>query len=137
VKFSLGVMFTAFGFLFLSGATAFFSPNDTTSPWWLVGNYLFLTIGELLLSPIGLAMVTKLAPPHFVGMMMGVWFLMTSVGFLAGSLLSTLADVPKDAALSVSLGIYSHAFTVFGVLAMVAAAGCLLLVPYLKKLILE
>lgn len=135
VKFSLGVAFTAFGFLFLSGATAFFGQGGLSSPWWLVCNYFFLTIGELLLSPIGLAMVTKLSPPNIVGMMMGIWFLMTSVGFLAGSFLSTLADVPKQASLDVSLAIYSHTFTVFGLFAMAAALGCFMLVPYLKKLI--
>jgi proton-dependent oligopeptide transporter, POT family len=136
MKFSIGVLSMAFAFLFLSGAIALFSKAGVLSPWWLVGNYFFFTIGELLLSPIGLAMVTKLAPPNFVGMMMGIWFLMTSVGYLLGSMLATLADVPKEAAANVSIVIYSHAFTLFGSLAMAVALVCFLLVPYLKKLIL-
>lgn len=135
MKFSLGVLMLAFGFLFLGGATAFFSQGGISSPWCLAIYYLFQTMGELLLSPIGLAMVTRLSPPHLVGMMMGVWFLMTSTGFLIGSFLATLADVPKDALPEVSGAIYSHTFYLFGFLAMIFAAGCLLLIPYLKKLI--
>ncbi len=136
MKFSIGVLSLAFAFLFLSGAIGLFSKGGVLSPWWLVGNYFFFTVGELLVSPIGLAMVTRLAPPNFVGMMMGVWFLMTSVGYLLGSMLATLANVPKEAAANVSIEIYSHAFMLFGSLAMAAALVCFLLVPYLKKLIL-
>src|SRR5262249_52101882 len=50
------------------------------SPWWLVGVYLLHTIGELCLSPVGLSVVTKLAPARIVGAMMGVWFLSLSFG---------------------------------------------------------
>jgi len=137
MKFSLGVLCLALGFLFLSGAMAFFSKGGISSPWWVFCFYFFLTIGELLISPIGLAMVTRLAPPNFVGMMMGIWFLTTSLGFLIGSLLSTLADVSKEAALNVSLAVYSHAFSVFGFLALALAIVSFLLVPYLKRLILN
>ena len=53
---------------------------------WLLGVYLLHTIGELCLSPVGLSSMTKLAPERAVGMMMGVWFLASSVGnFLGGS----------------------------------------------------
>jgi proton-dependent oligopeptide transporter, POT family len=134
-KFSLAILMLAIGFLFLSGATAFFSASGLFSPWWLVSYYFFMTVGELLLSPIGLSMITKLSPPNLVGMMMGIWFLMMSAGFLVGSLLSTLAVVPKDASLEASLSVYSHAFTVFGLLAMAAALGSFLLIPYLKRII--
>ena len=136
MKFSMGVLSMAFAFLFLSGAISLFSNEGMLSPWWLACNYFFFTIGELLLSPIGLSMVTRLAPPNFVGMMMGIWFLMTSLGYLMGSLFATMANVPKEAAANVSLPIYSHAFTVFGALAMAAALVSFMLVPYLKKLIL-
>lgn len=136
MKFSIGILWVAIGFLFLGGATAFFGDGGITSPWWLAGSYFCQTIGELLLSPIGLAMITRLSPPNLVGMMMGVWFLMSSTGFLIGSFLATWADVPKDVTPEVSALIYSHAFTLYGVLSMVLALGSFLLVPYLKKLIL-
>ena len=50
------------------------------SPNWLVSTYLVLTFAELLLSPIGISFVTKVAPPKYKGMMMGGWFVATAVG---------------------------------------------------------
>ncbi len=50
------------------------------SPWWLIGAYAVLTLGELLLSPMGLSLVSKVAPARFKGMMMGGWFVATAIG---------------------------------------------------------
>ncbi len=50
------------------------------SPNWLISTYLVLTFAELLLSPIGISFVTKVAPPKYAGMMMGGWFVATAVG---------------------------------------------------------
>ncbi len=91
-KFAFGLLFVGLGFLLLvppSLASAYdppamTSPNDV-SPMWLVGVYLLHTIGELTLSPVGLSVVTKLAPQQIVGSMMGVWFLSVAIGnFLGG-----------------------------------------------------
>ena len=67
-------------FLFMMGAVMQRGGEvaDTSvkaSVMWLLGFYMFSTIGELFVSPIGLSMVTKLAPPHLSSLMMGVWFL--------------------------------------------------------------
>jgi POT family proton-dependent oligopeptide transporter len=50
------------------------------SPSWLVGAYAVLTLGELMLSPMGLALVAKVAPPRHLGLMMGGWFVATAIG---------------------------------------------------------
>jgi POT family proton-dependent oligopeptide transporter len=50
------------------------------SPWWLVASYFLSELGELSLSPVGLSLVTKLAPVRVLGLMMGVWFLSNAVG---------------------------------------------------------
>ena len=50
------------------------------SPNWLIGTYLILTFGELLLSPMGISFVSKVAPPKYKGMMMGGWFVATAIG---------------------------------------------------------
>ena len=50
------------------------------SPYWLISVYLILTFGELLLSPMGISFVSKVAPPKYKGMMMGMWFVATAVG---------------------------------------------------------
>ena len=58
------------------GAKTFASPN------WLIGTYLVLTFGELLLSPMGISFVSKVAPPKYKGAMMGGWFVATALGNL-------------------------------------------------------
>jgi POT family proton-dependent oligopeptide transporter len=59
--------------------------GQTVLPTWLVLTYLFHTFGELCLSPVGLSSMSKLAPPRFVGQILGVWFLATAIGVnLAG-----------------------------------------------------
>ncbi|MBR1402111.1 MAG: peptide MFS transporter [Prevotella sp.] len=50
------------------------------SPYWLITTYLVLTFGELLLSPMGISFVSKVAPPKYKGMMMGGWFVATAIG---------------------------------------------------------
>ena len=50
------------------------------SPYWLITVYLILTFGELLLSPMGISFVSKVAPPKYKGMMMGMWFVATALG---------------------------------------------------------
>lgn len=75
-KFSLGLIFLGLGFVSLCGAALQIDASETVkaSPWWLVVAYIFHTIGELCLSPIGLSMVTKLSPLRFLSLMMGLWF---------------------------------------------------------------
>ncbi len=77
VKFALGLVLLAIGFLFMIGAVLEMGGDASakSSMWWLVGAYFFHTMGELCLSPIGLSMVTKLAPLRIVSLMMGAWFL--------------------------------------------------------------
>jgi POT family proton-dependent oligopeptide transporter len=73
------------GFALLAVGSQLAQSGVKVSPLWLTGVYLLHTFGELCLSPVGLSAMTKLAPVRIGGMMMGVWFLATSVGnFLAG-----------------------------------------------------
>jgi proton-dependent oligopeptide transporter, POT family len=59
------------------------------SAWWLIGNLFFATIGELYLSPVGLSLVTKVAPARLVSMVMGLWFLSYFAGEYMSGLLGT------------------------------------------------
>jgi POT family proton-dependent oligopeptide transporter len=71
------------------------SHGSQVSPWWLVGCYLFQTLGELCLSPVGLSAMTKLAPARAGGFVMGIWFLAASVGnWLAGKAGSLFESMP-------------------------------------------
>jgi POT family proton-dependent oligopeptide transporter len=65
------------------------------SPWWLIISYFVIEIGELALSPVGLSVVTKLAPARIVGLTMGLWFLSNAVGNkLAGWAAGFFSSVP-------------------------------------------
>jgi POT family proton-dependent oligopeptide transporter len=85
-KFSMGLFFLGAGFGVMILAAMAASNGQKVSPLWLVLTYLCHTVGELCLSPVGLSAMTRLAPARVVGLMMGVWFLATSVGNkIAGS----------------------------------------------------
>jgi POT family proton-dependent oligopeptide transporter len=135
MKFSLGILCMAIGFLVLYAGNRLFNVDGVSSPWWLVLSYFIQTIGELLLSPIGMAMVTRLSPRHLVGMMMGVWFLTNAAAFAIGGGLATLSAVPKDATIPEALEIYDHAFLLYGLSAAVLTVVSFALTPYLKRLI--
>lgn len=82
LKFSLGLVLLGLGFLVMVFATARAATGVEVSPAWLIATYLLHTTGELCLSPVGLSVVTKLAPERKVGQMMGIWFMSISLGNL-------------------------------------------------------
>ncbi|GAB4115205.1 MAG: hypothetical protein Kow001_16400 [Acidobacteriota bacterium] len=95
-KLAWGLFITAVSTLFMLGAVAVSNGGlEKVSPWWLVGTYGVITIGELCLSPMGLALVSKLAPTRVTALMMGGWFLATAIGNkLAGVLAGFWETVP-------------------------------------------
>jgi POT family proton-dependent oligopeptide transporter len=96
-KFAYGLFFVGLGFLVVAGGALVSLQNNKApvSPMWLVVLYLCHTIGELLLSPVGLSTVTKLAPARLVSSMMGVWFLALSLGnFIGGSVAGLFETMP-------------------------------------------
>ncbi|MEY8486640.1 peptide MFS transporter [uncultured Parabacteroides sp.] len=76
------MMFASFGLLTPDAQASAVAAGDASfvSPNWLVSTYLVLTFGELLLSPMGISFVSKVAPPKYKGMMMGGWFVATAIG---------------------------------------------------------
>ena len=91
-KFAVGLFFLAAGFAVMVGAAVAARNGEQVSPMWLALTYLLHTIGELWLSPVGLSAMTKLAPARVTGLMMGVWFLATSVGNYVGGQISGLYE---------------------------------------------
>ncbi len=79
VKFALGLLFVALSFAWMVPA-ARLTTQGLVSPVWLLVLFLLQTIGEMLLSPVGLSTMTKLAPPRLLGLVMGIWFLAASLG---------------------------------------------------------
>lgn len=88
VKFGLGLLGLAAGFLVLSWGAAHASPDSPVGPEWLIVTYFLHTCGELALSPVGLSSMTKLAPKSRVSQMMGIWFVATAVGNLFAGLVA-------------------------------------------------
>ncbi|GAB2466821.1 MFS transporter [Hymenobacter qilianensis] len=126
VKMGLGMVLLGMGFLFMVGAVMERGGDvsDTTvkaSILWLLATYFFHTIGELCLSPIGLSMVTRLAPISYTSALMGVWFLAPFVAQIAGGYIAAYVE---------ELG----ALKVFGLIAGFVILAGLILIAIAKKL---
>jgi POT family proton-dependent oligopeptide transporter len=86
-KMAVGMIILGLGFVVLAVADARAHAIGSVGPWWLVAVYLLHTLGELCLSPVGLSMVTKLAPARLAALLMGVWLLANAAAnYLAGIL---------------------------------------------------
>ena len=87
IKFAIGLALATVAFWVMTQASRAAEGGDLVSPFWLVGVYVLLTLGELMLSPIGLSMITKLAPGKLVSVVMGLWMASFAAGnYLAGML---------------------------------------------------
>jgi POT family proton-dependent oligopeptide transporter len=130
VKFAIGLVLLGLGFAILAfGAMAI--PNGATtakiSMIFLVLAYLFHTLGELTLSPVGLSYVSKLTPPKLMGIIFGVWFGATAVAnYLGGMTASFIEPISHQVGLS-------GFFLIFTVIPIAAGIVLVLMSPYLKK----
>jgi POT family proton-dependent oligopeptide transporter len=79
-KMAIGMMLSAVCFFIMYFAGKAGGDTGKVSPAWLIGAYFVLTSGELMLSPMGLSLVSKVAPARFRGLMMGGWFVATAIG---------------------------------------------------------
>jgi POT family proton-dependent oligopeptide transporter len=124
VKFALALFFLALGFVCMVGAVME-QGGDTsvkTSMLWLVGAFFFHTLGELCLSPIGLSMVTKLAPLRLASLMMGAWFGFNAIAnYVAGLIGSHVGEL--------------GALSIFGGIAITATLSGVLLLMFSGTLV--
>ncbi len=138
VKFGLALAGVGGGFLFLVWGSQFAGPDFKVGLWWLAGLYFIHSVAELMISPVGLSMVTKLSIARVVGLMMGLWFVSIACAQYVGGLVAQVASVETVGGqvtnLKVSLDTYTQVFETIG-LAAAAIGGLLLLIsPLLKKL---
>jgi POT family proton-dependent oligopeptide transporter len=121
-KFALGLVFVGLAFLVLVPAAASAQGEGIrVSPWWLITAYAITELGELCISPVGLSLVTKLAPLRILGLMMGVWFLSNSAGNkLAGYAATFFSTMPLD--------------TLFGTVAAITIVAGLILAVMVKPI---
>jgi POT family proton-dependent oligopeptide transporter len=130
-KFGLGLIFNGLGFTGLMFALSRLVDAHGLIPFWpLTLCYVLQTVGELCLSPIGLSMVTKLAPPRLVGVAMGGWFLSLAVG---GNLSGLLAgQISGESGMTAASALSGFTFSFY----LLAGAGVLLLLisPLINRL---
>jgi POT family proton-dependent oligopeptide transporter len=130
-KFGLGLLGNALGFLVLMFAlTQLVDGNGLIPLWPLVLCYVLQSIGELCLSPIGLSMVTKLAPVRYVGLAMGAWFLSVATGNNLSGILA--GEISGETGMTVESALAGFSFSFY----LLLGAGILLLVisPLINKL---
>jgi POT family proton-dependent oligopeptide transporter len=127
-KIAWGLFITALSVLFMIGAVwASSGGQDKVSGWWLVGTYGVITVGELCLSPMGLSLVSKLAPARVAALMMGGWFLATAIGNkLAGVLAAFWERMPLVGIFGINFGA-----------ALVAATAIALMTPWIRRVMAE
>jgi len=138
IKFSMALVLVGAGFLLLTYAANNFANVDFRVPlMFLALTYLLHTLGELCLSPVGLSMITKLSVDRVVGLMMGVWFLSSSVAHIAAGFIAqatsseTVAGVVTDPAQA--LKTYGDIFGTIGWTGVAVGVVLLVLSPVLKK----
>jgi len=133
-KMSAAMVLLGVGFAFMVVGALRSDGGQLVSPLWLVAAYSFHTFGELCLSPIGLAMVTRLAPLKLASLLMGAWFFSTAIAeFLAGQL-AALTDKVARGELFHLLGGQADFYFIFVVSSAVAAVLLAALTPTLKRL---
>lgn len=126
MKFTLGLLFVALSFVLMVPA-AKLTAQGLVSPVWLLSVFFLQTVGEMLLSPVGLSTMTKLAPARLVGLVMGIWFLAAALG---NKLAGVLAGEFKSENAAELATFFWHQAIWVGV----ATAALFALVPWVKKL---
>ena len=123
-KFVIALILISFSFIILAFA-GHLSLNEKVSPLWLVLGYFIMTIAELCLSPIGLSLVTKLAPVKFLSLIMGCWFLTSFVGNLIAGIWSGNYNLFTPAQL----------FGILAILSLITGILLLIISPKLNALL--
>lgn len=134
-KFAMGMVLCALSFLILSWSTGFANQEGIVGSNWLIASYAFQSIGELLVSGLGLAMVAQLVPQRMMGFAMGMWFLTSAAASVIAGWVASLTSVPEgisDAQLSLS--IYGDVFSKIGYATAAVAVITLIIAPKLSKI---
>lgn len=133
-KFALGFLAVALGF-FAYGVAGTFAVGGKTSSWVMVAGYGLYSLGELLVSGLGLAMVARYVPARMSGFMMGAYYVATGISQYLGGVVANLASVPSDITDPVrTLPIYTSLFNKLGVGALVCTAIALAVLPLMRRL---
>ena len=133
-KFALGFALVAVGF-FVYGIAGQFAVNGKTSSWVMIIGYGCYSLGELLVSGLGLAMIARYVPARMGGFMMGAYFVAVGISQYLGGVVANFASVPKDIVDPLlTLPIYTSLFNKLGVAAIVCTFIALGALPLMRRL---
>ncbi len=130
LKFTFGLLLLGVGFFVMYFATKIAASGELAAPTWLIMTFMIHTFGELSLSPIGLSLVTKLAPKGYAGQMMGIWFMSIALGNLFAGLIAGEASGGTEEGLAAM----PDQFLVIVYTVVGSAALLFVLSPIIKKM---
>jgi POT family proton-dependent oligopeptide transporter len=133
-KFALGFVVVALGF-FIFGISGNTAVDAKISSWYMIWGYGFYSLGELLVSGLGLAMIARYVPARMGGFMMGAYFVVTGISQYLASVVANFASIPENLTdPAESLAIYTKLFYNLGLLAVGGTVLAFLLLPLMKRL---
>jgi POT family proton-dependent oligopeptide transporter len=134
-KFALGFAAVAVGFFVYGIAGKFADEAGKTSSWVMIGGYGLYSLGELLVSGLGLAMIARYVPERMGGFMMGAYYVGVGISQYIGGLVANYAAIPSDITDPLqSLQIYTALFNKLGVVGIVCTVIALAVLPLMNKL---
>jgi POT family proton-dependent oligopeptide transporter len=136
-QFATSLILMALGFLILPVGIQLAGGAAKSAFVWLFVSYILQSIGELLISPIGYAMIGKLAPKQYQGIMMGSWMLVTGLASLFAGDFSGMIPEPTGTSLVASNLQYAKLFGALGAGSLVVGIALIALIPFLRKLITD
>ena len=133
-KFAWGFAAVALGF-FMYGVGANWAVNGQVSSWVMIWGYGLYSLGELLVSGLGLAMIARYVPERMGGFMMGAYYVAVGISQYLGSVVANIAHIPDDITDPVqSLNIYTHLFNILGFVGIGCTVVAVVMLPLMNKL---
>jgi POT family proton-dependent oligopeptide transporter len=134
-KFALGFVIVAAGFFIYGAAAHMADGQGKVSSWLMVWGYGAISLGELLVSGLGLAMVARYVPARMGGFMMGAYFVASGVSQYLGGVVATYASVPQNITDPLqSLPIYTNLFNKLGIAALLCTVIAIAVLPLMNRL---
>jgi POT family proton-dependent oligopeptide transporter len=141
MKLALGLYLLAVGYVFMVAGSIGTTPTVRASMFWLTMTYLLHTMGELCMSPTGLAFVTRVSPVHSVSLLLGVWYLSNAIANKVGGQVAGMIEAIEAGDISLPwygwfrLGGQADFFLMFLVISVIAGTIVLLVRPLLERLL--
>ncbi|MFD1802821.1 dipeptide/tripeptide permease DtpA [Mixta tenebrionis] len=137
-KFAIGMVLCSIAFLVLPLGAKFANELGIVPVSWLILSYALQSVGELMISGLGLAMVAQLVPQRLMGFIMGSWFLTTAGAAMIAGKVANLMAVPENVTDPLeSLHTYSEVFQQIGIVTAVIAVLMLLTAPLLNRMTVD